>query len=318
VPRARVGVVLPMPADAAAEIDGLRRALGHGTLGLVGPHLTLVSPLNVRVAELDTAADTVRDVAARTPPFRLLLGPPTTFWPATPVVYLAVDGELEVLERLHAAVRQGVLARPPTRPFVPHVTLADAADPDLIAGALAALASYRLAVTVTSVQLLEEQADRSWRPRADIALSGRRVVGRGGLELVMDVGASLDPGAAGWLAAQPGWARDADSVLPTGQPVAVAARREGSVVGAAVATTDVELWLDGVAVDPAARRQGVGRQLLRAVEAIAVERSCRRAWFVCPAEGPAAPWLRAQGWRDDLELPVWRRGRPFIRMRRDL
>ena len=317
MPRARVGVVLPMPADAAAEIDGLRRALGHTALTLVPPHLTLAGPVNVRVADLDGVVDAVRDAAARMSPFRLLLGPPATFWPATPVVYLAVEGELDVLHRVRAAISQGPLARPPAWPFIPHVTLADEAEPDVIPGALAALASYRVSITVTSVQLLEEQADRSWRPLVDVTLSGRRVVGRGGLEVVMDTGATLDLEAARWLAAQVG-AAPAVHPLSPGQPLAVAARREGSVVGAALARTEDELWLDALTVDPAARRQGVGRHLLGAVEAIAVERSCRRGWIVCPAEAEAAPWLRAHGWSDELELLAWRQGRPFVRMRRDL
>jgi 2'-5' RNA ligase/GNAT superfamily N-acetyltransferase len=319
VPRARVGVVLPIPADAAREIDGLRRALDHATLDLVGPHVTLVAPVNVRVSDLDEAMDTVREAAARTPPLRLRLGPPATFWPATPVVYLAVDGDLDALDRVRAAVSIGPLARPPAWPFVPHVSLADDAAPDVIPGALTALASYRVSVTVTSLQLLEERPDRSWQPLADVTLSGRRVVGRGGLELVIDVGAALDQPAARWLAAaQLAAAPAAGARPPPGRPLALAARREGSVVGAAVAATDEELWLEAIAVDPAVRRQGVGRHLLRAVEAIGVERSCRRAWIVCPADGPGPAWLASQGWVDDLELPAWRRGRPFVRMHRDL
>jgi 2'-5' RNA ligase len=317
VPRARVGVVLPIPADAAAEINGLRRALGHTTLDLVGPHVTLVGPVNVRVADLEQAVDAVREAAASTPPFRLHLGPPATFWPATPVVYLAVEGDLDALDRVHAAVSLGPLARPPAWPFVPHVTLADDAAPDVIPGALAALTSYRVSVTVTNVQLLEERADRSWHPLVDVTMSGRRVIGRGGLELVLDVGAALDAPAARWLAAQFGAAHDAGAPRP-GQPLALTARREGSVVGAAVAATDDDAWLEAVAVDPAVRRQGVGRHLLRAVEAISVERLCRRAWIVCPADGPGPAWLASQGWVDDLVLPAWRRGRPFVRMRRDL
>jgi 2'-5' RNA ligase len=318
VPRARVGVVLPIPADAAAEIDGLRRALGHATLDLVGPHVTLVGPVNVRMPDIDEAMDAVREAAARTPPVRLLLGPPATFWPVTPVVYLTVDGDLDALDRVHAAVSVGPLARPPAWPFVPHVTLADDAAPDLIPGALAALASYCVPVTVTRLQFLEERADRSWQPLVDVTLSGRRVVGRGGLELVIDVGSALDPRAARWLAAQLDAAPATGALPPSRRPLALAARREGSVVGAAVAATDEELWLEAIAVDPAVRRQGVGRQLLRAVEAIAVERSCRRAWIVCPADGPGPAWLASQGWVDDLELPAWRRDRPFVRMGRDL
>jgi len=316
VPRARVGVVLPVPEAAAAEIDGLRRALGHAALDQVRPHVTLVAPVNIRVADLDDAVDVVCEAGARTPPFRLEFGPPATFWPTTPVVYLSVAGELDVLDRVRAAVSAGPLARPPAWPFVPHVTLADDADPGVIPGALAALARYRVAVTVTNVQLLEEGPDRVWRPLADVALSGRRVVGRGGLEVVVEAGTTLDRRAAGWLAgvAELG----SDGACRPGQPLAVAARREGEVVGAAVGTTDDELWLDAIAVDSAARRQGIGRQLLRAVEGIGLQRGCRRAFAVCPADAPARGWLQAHGWLDELELPSWRTGRAFVRMSRDL
>ncbi len=297
---------------AAAEIDGLRRALGDGSLGRVGPHLTLVPPVNVRLSDLDEAVDVVRAAAAGTSPLELVLGAAATFWPATPVVYLGVGGDLDAVGRIRAAVGVGPLERPTTWPFVPHVTIAEDVDPALIPGAVAALASYEVAVTMTTVQLLEERPDRSWQPLAEVTLSGRRVVGRGGLEVVLEAGEVLDSAAADWLGryVEASW----------GRAFAVAARREGRVVGAAVGTTRPadELSLDALVVDADTRGQGVGRQLLRSVEGVGIERDCRLAVAVIPADSPGRTWFRAHGWVDELDLPAWRGAAAYVRMRRDL
>jgi 2'-5' RNA ligase len=47
----RFGVVLLVPAPYDAEIDGLRRACGDRRRDELAPHLTLVPPVNLRVAE---------------------------------------------------------------------------------------------------------------------------------------------------------------------------------------------------------------------------------------------------------------------------
>ena len=64
-------------------------------------------------------------------------------------------------------------------PFVPHVTLADGAEPDRIAAALAALADYQVAVTVNLVSLLQEWEGRRWTPIADPGLGPPAIIGRG-------------------------------------------------------------------------------------------------------------------------------------------
>jgi len=298
----------------STEIDGLRRALGEGVPPRVAPHITLVPPVNVSAAAFPAALDVVGDAAASSPPLRLVLGPPATFWPETPVVYLAVGGDDADVHRLEAAVGVGAWRRPTTRPFVPHVTLAPDVDAEVIPSALIVLAGYRREVTVSAVHVLREEPDRSWVTVAAFELSGRRVVARGGLEVVLDRGAVLDPDAEQRLAGE--WATGVGRV--DGSPFAITARREGAVVGAATGASDADVWIDRIGVEPAARAQGIGRHLLRAVESLGAQRGCRRALVVCAGDAPARRWLEDNGWRADLDLPRWHAGRGFTRMTRDL
>lgn len=188
----------------AAEIDGLRRACGDALLDRVAPHLTLVSPINVRADDLGAALAVLRGAAAVVDgPVELALGPPATFAPSSPVLYLAVGGSPAddgALTAFHTALHAGPLARPASWPFVPHVTLTqDQPAPRLLAG-VSALADYRATVTVDHVTLLEERRDddgrRRWEPLADAALGRRVVVGRGSLPLELTAGTIIDPEAA--------------------------------------------------------------------------------------------------------------------------
>ncbi|MDQ1402032.1 MAG: hypothetical protein QOG03_348, partial [Actinomycetota bacterium] len=71
----RLGVALLIPNPLAAEIDGLRRALGDGGLDRIPPHLTLVPPVNVREDRLSDALAVLRNAGTGTRPFILELGP---------------------------------------------------------------------------------------------------------------------------------------------------------------------------------------------------------------------------------------------------
>src|SRR5688500_1805887 len=109
-------------------------------LGRVRPHVTLVPPVNVREDRFQETLDLLGRAAAGTRPFTVTLGPPATFLPVNPVLYLAVDDEAGAVRAVRDAVFEAPLARPLTWPFVPHVTLADGAgDPDRLTHAAAAL-----------------------------------------------------------------------------------------------------------------------------------------------------------------------------------
>jgi 2'-5' RNA ligase len=88
MPRLRLGVVLLVPPPVHREVDALRRACGDASLGRVPAHLTLVPPVNVREERFEDVLAVLRAAGAATRPFRLELGPPTTFLPDNPVLYL--------------------------------------------------------------------------------------------------------------------------------------------------------------------------------------------------------------------------------------
>ncbi len=317
--RLRLGVVLAVPDPPAAEIDGLRRALGAGALGRIAPHLTLVPPVNVRAERLDDAVAVVRRAAAVTEPLHLRLGPVATFWPGTPVVYLAVAGDVERVHLLREAVFTDPLARGVTWPFVPHVTLADDVDAGHLPTIVAALAAYSAEVTVEHAQVLQQDADRRWEVIAEVPLGGGRIVGRGGLEVGLAAGEVLDPEAGAFL--ERAWSAHLHASygpLPRMRPFVVTARREGEVVGVATGSTDDELVLDRLVVEASARAQGIGSHLLTEVELLGSRRGCRQGTLVCQAGGRAAAWYGAHGWVEDLMLRDWRHGRDFLRFRRTL
>lgn len=288
----RLGVALLLPEPVRAEVDGLRRALGDPTLPRIPPHLTLVPPVNVREDRLPDALAVLRDAAAATRPLRLRLGPPATFLPANPTIYLEVAGDLAVRDR----VFREPLARALTWPFVPHVTIADDIDPERIPAALAALADYTAEITVDRVHLLEEGPGRTWAPIADAPFAAPAVIGRGGLPLEIAVAERLDPEAAAFEGAQ--WGERA------GTPVALTARRDGAVVGVAVGRADLDkglAHLSSLIVDAEVRRQGVGSHLLAAFESWAAEHGCTRLRLRTPKGEPAVDFYLDRGWHPTVE-----------------
>jgi 2'-5' RNA ligase/GNAT superfamily N-acetyltransferase len=226
MPRQRLGVALLVPGPAAIEIDGLRRALGDGSLGRIPAHLTLVPPVNVPVGRVSDALAVLREAAAEAGraggALRLRLGPAATFHPVTPVVYVGVAGDVHRLQLLRDRVFRPPLERALTHAFVPHVTLADDMAPERIPAAVAALADACLDVTVDRVHLLREEAGRIWRPVADAPLVLATVVGRGGLPLELTVSERPDPEAARLLS----WA------AALGPPAAVPGSSEAPQAGA--------------------------------------------------------------------------------------
>ncbi len=254
--RVRLGVALLVPPPLDGEVDGLRRALGDGSLGRIPAHLTLVPPVNVREDRLGEALAVLRRAAAATRPFPLTLGPPATFLPDNPTLYLAVADDIAV-RALRDRVFVDPLARSLTWPFVPHVTLADEADPDRIAAALVGLAEYKVDVTFRRLHLLREGPGRIWTPIADATFAAPVVIGRGGLPVELTVGEGLDPDA---------------SRLGTTRLV-VTARVDGAVAGYAEGwCKDTVAHLSSLVVADDARHLGVAHHLLAAFRSEAATR----------------------------------------------
>ena len=172
----------------------MRRALGDPSLGRVPAHLTLVPPVNVRVDQLPAALARVRAAAAsQSGPLRLTLGPPATFLPDNPVLYLEVGGDLEALQALRDHTFVAPLQRTLSWPWIPHVTVSDMAETERIAAALVALDRFAVVATIEHLVLLEEQRGRLWSPIADAALGPPAVIGRGGLAVEITRSRLFDP-----------------------------------------------------------------------------------------------------------------------------
>lgn len=252
-------------------------AVGCPSLETQPPHVTLVPPVNVRESDLGEALRVVRGGARQClGPITLRLGPVTTFAPVSPVVYVGVTGDVVSLLTLRAALLRGPLQRPAIHPYVPHATLHESASEELLAAAPAALRSFSGTTVADMVTVLEEGADRVWRPIMDVAFGAAVVRGRGGVELHFVRSSMVAPDVADQVGL------DGDAVdgtdrgdSPRRDRLVIEARRDGDD-GEAVAVA-VGLWRDSsfvvqhVAVAPAHRGQGIGSRLadeLRAVAAV--------------------------------------------------
>ena len=280
MPRSRLLVALIVPEPVGTEIDGLRRALGSRSVVRLPPHITLVPPINVNDERLDDAHAVLRTGAASLEPLTLELGPVGTFAPKNPAVFLEVASSADLV-----AVREAFLVEPlerrESRPFVPHVTIAENLHGAQIAQAVALLGAYRASVTIARVHLLAQQPDHRYEIVGDAPFGGPRVVGRGGLPVSLTV-----------------------TETPPAPTFVVTARREGAVVGVASGRRDPAVVIDRLVVEEAVRGEGVGTLLLREVLALADgPASC-----VCPAGSPGESWLAAHGWH---------RGGDVVRMRWD-
>lgn len=280
MPKVRLGVVLLVPPPLATEVDALRRAVGDPALGRIAPHVTLVPPVNVNVERLDEALAVVRAAAAAAPrTLQLTLGPPQTFLPVTPVLYLSVGGDVEPLRELRQRLFQPPLLRSVDHDFVPHVTLADGIDPELVSTALVGMAAYAAVGSFERVHVLQQGDDRVWQPFADAPLGPPAVVGRGGIEVELTVTERPQPGG--------------ELLFHSARPFSISARIDGRLVGSATgAVGDDVAFLHDLRVGPEERGMGIGARLLAAVEALAVKRDCELL-VAAPH-----PFLERHGWTD--------------------
>jgi 2'-5' RNA ligase/ribosomal protein S18 acetylase RimI-like enzyme len=304
----------------------LRRALGADDLERMPPHITLVPPVNVRDDDLDDALDRLRDAAGRTRPFRLVLGPPGTFLPTNPVLFLQVAGDVPAVDGLRDRVFRPPLERPLTWPFHPHVTVLDNGDPARIRAGVEALAGWQAAAVLDRVHLMqeerrEEDGERWWRPIAEATFGAPAVVGRGGLELEQEVTGALSIDAIGFRDR----AFEAHQHQRFGGPwrpdaLAVTARRGGRIVG--TADGDVrptgEAHLSKLIVGADLRGEGIGAHLVAAFASAAAARGASFVSLRTEADGPARSFFERLGFERWYDLPQWRAGADFVQLRRSL
>jgi 2'-5' RNA ligase len=287
--RRRLGVALVFDSPVSDEIDGLRRALGDRGLGRIPAHLTLVPPVNVRSADIPAALSRLRRAAACVRgPMRLTLGPVASF-PANPVLYLEVGGEMDSLRSIRDAVFAPPFERLLSHPWIPHVTIADSVEEERVRAGIAALSRYARVIDVDRVVVLEEQAGRVWTPFADAALGPPRTVGTGGLALALTAGRMIDPEAAELVGECA-----ASAVAGPFFPIFITGRRDGRIVGVSAAWTDPSGGHVAVVVRSDVRAQGIGSHLL-----LQLEDAARRAGWPyerLAAVGPKGFYRARSAW----------------------
>ncbi len=252
MPRHRLGVVLLVPEPVRTHVEGVQIGLGGDRR--VPPHITLVAPISVEAADLDIAIGVVREAAAAEPrAVNVSIGPSRTFLPINPVVYLAVNGDVDAVSRLHDACRRGPLERPDEYEFTPHVTLIDGGDDAFLAAAQTASASFTAAFTVHEATVLQFGEDSVWRPIADAPFGDNATSTRmfGADRVTIRVGA---------------YPTVAASDIGRYRPLVVEAFVDGVTVGVArgrIADEDVA-WLDELVIVGESRGTGIGGTLARA------------------------------------------------------
>jgi 2'-5' RNA ligase/ribosomal protein S18 acetylase RimI-like enzyme len=324
MPKRRLGVALLIPPPLDREVDALRRACDDGALAQIPSHLTLVPPVNVREDAMDDAFRVLRQAAAVIRPFTVQLGPPATFLPDNPTLYLAVSGPgADAVRRLRDAVFVPPLERELTWPFVAHVTVADEMAHDRITASVEALAGYRANVTFERVHLLEEHKGpdgRVWRPIADASFAAPAIVGRGGIELALTLSAMPDEEASAFAKRE--WDAYRVEVLgpdaPDEEGFAIVARHGGEILGVAEGWTHGGVaFLRELIVGVSHRGLGVGSRLLAALESLAAERGCQHLVLRTFRESLAYAFYKERGWVDEASWD-WKHGRQFVQLRRDL
>lgn len=309
----------------ADEINGLRRALGAASAARIAPHVTLVPPVNVREEDVEESCTVLRRAAQQVGPIRLELGPPETFLPHAPVVYMAVGGDVQEIDLLRRLLEAPPLAPPltrPARPFVPHVTLNQSMSSHLIPSVLETLTHYRAEVVVEKVTLLAfVDADRRWIPLDDADLRRQHVAGRGGIEVELAVATALDETGQDFLRRT--W-EDYEAAVyghrEGSETFAITARSDGQVVGAATGQFQARepAYLGYLIVAPVWRSLGVGSQLLRATERLAREKGAPSLRLLTRAGGPAASFYARYGYVPVTRIPRWRYGHDFDLLSREL
>lgn len=206
------------PAGLADAIDSLRRGVGDPRLTAVPAHLTLVPPRNLNAAGLAELELHLRRLAHATRPFQIALERAATFWPDSPTLYLSVSDPSGSLAELVASLDAFPGARPREWPFVPHVTLRDGWDPELLSTGVATLSGQLGSWSVDRISLLEQVdsgRSRRWVPVDEYPFGAPVVIGRGGIEVAI-VMLGLVPPSCADLLVEPGISQDGRGGLVSG------------------------------------------------------------------------------------------------------
>jgi len=168
----RIGVAITVPAPFGPELQAARGRFGDPAAPFIPPHITLLGPTVVDLADVALVEEHLTRVAARHEPFLVHLRGTGTFRPVSPVVFVQVVDGVDGCERLEGSVRSGVLAQELRFRYHPHVTVAHEVADEQLDAAFAGLADFDASFVVDSFHSYAHGDDGVWRPARDFSLTG--------------------------------------------------------------------------------------------------------------------------------------------------
>jgi 2'-5' RNA ligase len=179
VPRSRtvaqhtvLGIVVPIPEPWAQLLVDWRSKVGDPQASLVPPHVTLLPPTEVAVADRRAISAHLADVARCHPPFEMHLSGTGTFSPVSEVVFVTVAKGIGNCELLATDVRSGPLARQLSFPYHPHVTVAHDVPAEMLEFAYNGLADLSAAFPVEAFTEFEQTPSGAWAVAREYRLTG--------------------------------------------------------------------------------------------------------------------------------------------------
>lgn len=179
VPRSRavpehtvLGIVVPVPEPWAQLLVDWRSKVGDPQANLVPPHVTLLPPTEVAVADRPAISEHLAEVARGHPPFEMHLSGTGTFSPVSEVVFIAVAKGIGNCELLATDVRRGPLERPLSFPYHPHVTVAHDVPADMLEFAYSGLSDLSAVFPVDSFTEFEQTPSGAWAIAREYKLTG--------------------------------------------------------------------------------------------------------------------------------------------------
>lgn len=171
-PRTVLGVAIPVPDPLGTLLTEWRIKVGDPLAHLIPPHVTLLPPTDVAGMVPQDLHEHLNAVAARHPPFHLHLARTGSFRPVSQVVFVNVADGISACELLADDIRSGLLSRPLTFPYHPHVTIAQDVSPDMLDLAYNGLVDVDERIEVDAFCAFEQDQSGRWMPVTRYPLRG--------------------------------------------------------------------------------------------------------------------------------------------------
>jgi 2'-5' RNA ligase len=167
-----LGIVVPIPEPWAQLLVDWRSKVGDPQASLVPPHVTLLPPTEVPVADRAAISAHLAEVARCHAPFDMHLSGTGTFAPVSDVVFIAVARGIGSCELIANDVRRGPLERSLSFPYHPHVTVAHDVPTDMLELAYSGLADLSAEFRVNSFTEFEQTPGGAWAVAREYRLTG--------------------------------------------------------------------------------------------------------------------------------------------------